>query len=727
MIDLPIPAQAQHQLNQLTGSKPTMLKLGQVIDAKLTQVSKDQKTIQLSIKNQQVAAILKDNSPASVRQAAPLQSGQIVKLVVAKLHPQTELKVLLPEQQTDTSTNKKLPSESAASHIKRDAPTYILKTSLNTSQPPPSTSTTAQAATSRTASTLLIQTPPNTANSAVLSLLKPLQKLNATIIHSDSKKIKLRIFVPTTSQSSTMTTKITNTENNTKQLKPNASTKQNQAPLNSKLSSNAPATNKIEDLKNSPTIKQVQPPSTTKLPSNAPATNKIENLKTTLTTKQAQASSAPVKQDPKNSTENQSLNTTTIKNTLELLKKSTFTKQLDSPSQKTTENPPVRPTININNTPNLKPSDPSPSKQIENLILRAETAIQKKINNLKPNATATQPKPNSVPKSAITIEFPNSKPKTSPPFKLSQNQAITIQVVKPGEHPQFKILPPLSPKETINKVLKEQLPKEQAPTELLKQISRELPQVRSGEKVPETLKRLSQEILNSLPKQQQVTEGAQLKKAINNSGLFLESKLAQAEQKTGQTFNTDFKATLLKFVQALQQEPGTEKTTQTHNEQLNAQQLKDLLNKSEGTLARLVLNQLKSLPQEDSTKQSWLIDLPFVDKKQTHSVKIEIEKQASPKHESEQKSWSVSLTLSPPNLDTLHCKVSYFDNAVHTHFWSEGSKTTELIQNNLDYLAERFEAEGLTTGNMNASQQSPENSQQKNPYTGAANLFNGKA
>jgi hypothetical protein len=43
-----------------------------------------------------------------------------------------------------------------------------------------------------------------------------------------------------------------------------------------------------------------------------------------------------------------------------------------------------------------------------------------------------------------------------------------------------------------------------------------------------------------------------------------------------------------------------------------------------GALARLVLNQLKSLPQDEVNRQVWTVELPFIDKKQAKSLQIQI-------------------------------------------------------------------------------------------------------
>ena len=179
MINLPIPPRAQHILNTLSPTKSGTenLKIGQQINASIVQVSQDKKNIQLSIENKKIAAFLKNEPSESKQQALPLQSGQAVKLIVIKLQPQPEVKVLTPEQLLQSSkTNSTL----VPADIKRNAPTLILQTNLNVSQTE-ATKTNIPRTDPRIAVHIL-QTPKNTAHSALLSTLKPQQLLSATVL-----------------------------------------------------------------------------------------------------------------------------------------------------------------------------------------------------------------------------------------------------------------------------------------------------------------------------------------------------------------------------------------------------------------------------------------------------------------------------------------------------------------------------------------------------------------
>ncbi|BCG62891.1 MAG: hypothetical protein methR_P0556 [Methyloprofundus sp.] len=335
------------------------------------------------------------------------------------------------------------------------------------------------------------------------------------------------------------------------------------------------------------------------------------------------------------------------------------------------------------------------------------TTQQNNTNTQLPLPT-TQPQPNSaatINLKPIVIAFAQPTP-TGSTQALQPQQTLLLQVSKSGLQPQFTVLPRPNTEQVISTALRTILPKERASTEVLNQLLRNFPELASNKQVPATLKRLAQEIISNLPSRQQLTNSSSLKNSLNNSGLFLEAKLVQPKQQQNVSINTDFKATLLKLLFSLQHDAPAEQAGQQTNERL-LNLLKELQTKSEGTLARLMLNQFKSLPQEDPSKQVWTLELPFLEKKQTTALQIQIEADnpTTKKGETANKTWSASITLTPPNLHTLHCKISFFDNTVHTNFWSQHGKTTQLIQNHLDYLSSRLEEAGLTPGNMNASQQ----------------------
>ncbi len=265
--------------------------------------------------------------------------------------------------------------------------------------------------------------------------------------------------------------------------------------------------------------------------------------------------------------------------------------------------------------------------------------------------------------------------------------------------------------------LEAKLPSAMAQAQLIK----ELPQLIQNESVPQSLQRIASEILQNLtqktplPNEQPVAESKLLLDAVANETKTPKAgALVEATETTSgkavlpgtvqgaiqQVSTEDFKANLLKFIHALEQELTTQGEQQ--HDQINLDLLKNLQTKTENTVAKLVLDQLMSLPKDDNPKQQWIIDIPFIDRQQAESVKIEIQRDKENQQQAHSNDWSVNITITPPELGTIHCVVSYRNDAINTFFKSQNTQTTELIKHNLDYLRGQLEESGLKTGHMDA-------------------------
>ncbi len=317
----------------------------------------------------------------------------------------------------------------------------------------------------------------------------------------------------------------------------------------------------------------------------------------------------------------------------------------------------------------------------------------------------------------------------------------------------------------IAEFVKQFLPRHEAAPVFLNQLIKDLPQLMKNETVPQALKDIAAQIIQNLPPKEQLVSSQGLKQALTNSGLFLEAKLpAQAElikvlpqlikneslplsiqriainvlqnltqkdpllnipasqpkplsttelaalklnlEKQTATSNTapldqeDFKANLLKFIDALKQELSAQNELPPNPVELDL--LKNLQTKTENTVAKIVLDQLVSLPKEESTKQVWVIDIPFLDRQRAESVRVEIQQEKENTQYAGNKDWSVNITITPPELGTIHCLVSYRNEVINTFFKSNSFKTAELIKHNLDYLKNQLEESGLKTGHLDA-------------------------
>jgi flagellar hook-length control protein FliK len=215
------------------------------------------------------------------------------------------------------------------------------------------------------------------------------------------------------------------------------------------------------------------------------------------------------------------------------------------------------------------------------------------------------------------------------------------------------------------------------------------------------------QLLAQIPQQSQLADPLKLQQSLNQSGLFLEAKLAEwLVGMSSSPLTADLKANLLQFAQALK--------AQIHADVSSAELqivLKDLLQNTHESLAKIAINQFNSLPSVDNAQQSWLLELPFFHQQAADTLQLQIQQRTEPENQAreatEHKNWAVSITLSPPDLGTIHCRVSSYDGVINTRFWSKSNDTVAIINQHLDYLHQQLEAKGLKTGFMEAHQGKP--------------------
>ncbi|WP_446811274.1 flagellar hook-length control protein FliK [Methylomonas sp. 2BW1-5-20] len=299
---------------------------------------------------------------------------------------------------------------------------------------------------------------------------------------------------------------------------------------------------------------------------------------------------------------------------------------------------------------------------------------------------------------------------------LMPGSRIDLMLVKNADKPVFNVaLAVPSVEEQITSAFKQLLPIQVSPAELLTQLGPLLKPADSDKTTGEILKQLAREILLQIPDKSKLFEPGTLKQAIAQSGLFMEHELVNAETANSPPLHLqdDFKFKLSKLIAQLNFHLAGPADTESA-QKLDSDLLKETLQKAEGNLARLTLDQLNSLPRDDSPKQVWILELPFFNKTSPETLQLIVEQDKQAAGESGQKNWVVSITITPPELATIHCKISCYDGSVNTRFWSESTDTVDKINARLDYLREQFEQKGLKPGFMDVQQGKPA---QPNPQT----------
>ncbi|MEN8259549.1 MAG: flagellar hook-length control protein FliK [Pseudomonadota bacterium] len=145
----------------------------------------------------------------------------------------------------------------------------------------------------------------------------------------------------------------------------------------------------------------------------------------------------------------------------------------------------------------------------------------------------------------------------------------------------------------------------------------------------------------------------------------------------------------------------------------------------EGVLAKLVLDQLASLPKPQTSEQIWQLTLPFIHEQQAQSVKLAISREPeSDKTVNEGEHWSVVLELHPPGLGTVRCRLAMKEASVDTRFWCDREPTARLLADNLEALRLRYQQAGLDPGRMASTLGLP---QSHGPRLPAENLLDERA
>lgn len=316
---------------------------------------------------------------------------------------------------------------------------------------------------------------------------------------------------------------------------------------------------------------------------------------------------------------------------------------------------------------------------------------------------------------------------SKPPLPLTVDMPVLLHIGS-GEGAtrsgslQFTPQQALDPAQQIQHALLRCLPQQTPLHGLLPQLQH-LAAITPQNRVAETLQWLARAMLEQLPSPPQLAQPERLQQTWLHSGTFLESQLAQKTAHSAWQIDQDFKAQLVKLVQALRDATATPIHIDDAAAPLDA-----LRQTAEGVLAKITLNQLASLPSNDAPKQVWLVDLPVWDPQaETPAPRLQIEKEthaSTPEHPTD--AWSVILTVTPPGLGTLRCKIRLLQQQISVYFFSDRQEITQLIQTHLETLQRQLQDKGLNPGSLAAYQSAPL-AEQPSGSTPSRRLFSDRA
>jgi hypothetical protein len=226
---------------------------------------------------------------------------------------------------------------------------------------------------------------------------------------------------------------------------------------------------------------------------------------------------------------------------------------------------------------------------------------------------------------------------------------------------------------------------------------------------PELVNRIKT-VLENPPSRNQVVSPPLLKKFILESGLFMEPKLA-----TGQAPGPDLKSNLLTLLFHLRGQieelmAPEQRTIPTENRPptspLDAgisKLLNQLLRQTEGSLARIQLNQLSSMPAEEGARQVWQLDIPVKHPEGFDNFQLRIEREQShSEKKGAQHRWRLSLHFDLDPLGPVQAQITLLGEEVSALFLTERKESATLIEQQLTSLEQAFSRAGLKVGHLAA-------------------------
>lgn len=237
-----------------------------------------------------------------------------------------------------------------------------------------------------------------------------------------------------------------------------------------------------------------------------------------------------------------------------------------------------------------------------------------------------------------------------------------------------------------------------------------------------------QRILSHRLSSEENLNSARLRQGFEQSGLLLESRLA-----AGQEPVNDLKASLLHLLFRLRTRlgmpPGQGQETLPRSnagQQTEvARQLTELLSQTESSLARILVNQLRSAGLEDGQKQMWHFELPIHQTDDSDNFQLRIGRETGTRDDKNETTWSVRLDFDLAPLGPVSGLLTLSGDEISSHFTAARRDSAKLLERAMPQLNDAFIRAGLKVGKLTACEGKIDN--EKSPPKSPAPLLDERA
>ncbi len=338
-----------------------------------------------------------------------------------------------------------------------------------------------------------------------------------------------------------------------------------------------------------------------------------------------------------------------------------------------------------------------------------------------------------------------------PALSLQAGDRLQLEVLKNTNPPQLKLLERQPAADTvINRALRTSLPRQQALPPLLANIEYLSRHPAGVNLLDKAVRSAAQQLYYQLPVLQSLRQPQALKQALKLSGPFLEHNLHSNQQTPAINLQQDLRLNLLRLATQLQHyiargavqpqsaattdvrraEPGSALPPAVHNSNPSSQPAavvnltankaaEQLLQQTEGVLARLHIHQLHHLKSEEAGRPAWSMELPVRSEQGINLFDIRIHRESpfpTPwsdedgrrKQAPAEPRWSVRLAFDLEGLGPVQAVIALQQKQVSVHFHAQQNQTSVLFNKHMDMLSSRLRQAGLDVATIDCRQGQPE-------------------
>ena len=336
-----------------------------------------------------------------------------------------------------------------------------------------------------------------------------------------------------------------------------------------------------------------------------------------------------------------------------------------------------------------------------------------------------------------------------PGLNLQAGERLQLEVLKNTSPPQLKLLERQpAANSVINRALRTSLPQQQTLPSLLANIEYLSRHPAATNLLDRTVSNAARQLYYQLPTRQSLCSPAALKQALEFSGPFLEHQLLASQQTPTLNLQQDLRLNLLRLATQLQHyisrntsqpqastaadpgqlrsgsaaisinagNPASQPAVAASLTQTNAlKTAEQLLQQTEGVLARLHIHQLHHLKSEQAGHPTWSMELPVRSEQGINLFDIRIH-QESPfpnpwinedgqqKQSSAEPRWSVRLAFDLEGLGPVQAVIALHQKQVSVHFHAQKNQTSVLFNKHMDMLSSRLRQAGLDVATIDCRQ-----------------------